>query len=268
MRKFILPTLLLGLYGASCQAQQTATENPAEAPKKAVEAPDVAASRTLVWKNGNTWQKVHEGYVKRAGEGNVDLAFFGDSITQWWPWQDFKARYGPLKGANFGIGGDKTQHVLWRVRNGEMDGMAPKVAVVLVGTNNLGGDSPEGIAQGITNIVAAIREKSPQTKMLLVGVFPRGWNANEWKWYRPKIKKINALIAKLDDGENVRYADFGPQLMGEENTVSREVFKDGVHLSGEGYKRWASAMQPILEEMMGLPKTAATPDATGEAKPE
>lgn len=261
-RASVIPALLGTLLHGACA--QTAPEAPAgpalAAPATTLPAPPVAkpdptvpAPLATVWKDGNSWPKVHEGYVKRAAQGKVDLVFFGDSITQWWPWQDFKKRFEPLRGVNFGIGGDKTQNLLWRVQNGEMDGITPKVAVVLIGTNNLGNDPADKIAAAITQIVASIREKSPTTKVLLLGLFPRGWDANEQKWYRPKIQNINTSIARLDDGKNVRYADYGPQLLEADGTLSRKVAKDGLHLSDEGYRRWAEAMQGTLLEMMGLP---------------
>jgi lysophospholipase L1-like esterase len=236
-----------------------ADEKPA-APPKSKEDPTIPVSRIgLKWSSTSSWQGTHEEYVKRAKAGNVNLVFFGDSLTHWWDGKDFKKRYVSLGGVNFGIGGDKTQHLLWRIQNGEMDGITPKVDVVLIGTNNLGDDRPEKIADGITKVISAIQEKSPTSKILLLGIFPRGWNANEAKWYDMKISKINSTISKLDDGKNVRYVDFGPKLRDEDGNVSRRIFKDGLHLSGEGYQIWADAMQPILDEMLGISGPVGVP---------
>lgn len=127
-----------------------------------------------VWKDGNTWLKTHESYVNRVKQVQwpIRIVFFGDSITQWWPWREFKDRYTQKQGAvNFGIGGDQVQNLLWRVENGEMDGISPRVAVVLIGTNNLGSNSPEQIAAGITKVVEAIHQKSKTTKVLLLGTW-------------------------------------------------------------------------------------------------
>ena len=259
----------MGLLAFASQIPLLAQENapvtvetapPAAEPKPAKEDPAEPIPRLgLKWKSGGGWQSTHEDYVKRAKEGKVNLVFFGDSITQWWDWQDFKKRYGSLNGVNFGIGGDKTQNLLWRVQNGEMEGITPKLAVVLIGTNNLGDDPADKIAAGIKKIVASIQEKSPTTKILLLGIFPRGWNANEVKWYQSKIEKINDESAKLDDGKNVRFADLGPKMLEADGTLSRKIFKDGLHLSGDGYARWAEAMQPLIDEMMGLPKVETAP---------
>ena len=250
-------------------AEQTA---PVVAPEKKIEStdPTLPADRlNLKWKTGGSWESTHLGYVKRAQKGNVNLVFFGDSITQWWGGADFKKRYGALGAVDFGIGGDKTQNLLWRIQNGEMDGITPKVAVVLIGTNNLGSASADKIAEGITLVVKAIREKSPQTKVLLLGIFPRGWNANELKWYQSKIQKINGTLAKLGDGKDVRFADLGPQMLEPDGTLSRTVFKDGLHPSAEGYKRWAEAMQPLLDEMLELPvPPAETPNAQVPVQPK
>src|SRR5262245_40480610 len=130
------------------------------------------------------WMKRHEGFVEEAKKGGIDVLFLGDSITD--AWRNFNAQnmrggkrvwekhFAPLKAANFGIGGDQTQHVLWRLQNGELEGIQPKVVVLMIGTNNVGRDSAEQIAEGITAIVREIHKRSPSTKVLLLGVFPRG----------------------------------------------------------------------------------------------
>ena len=124
------------------------------------------------------WVKRHEGFVAIAKKGDVDVLFLGDSITDAWrnkPAQPTgEKRFGTLKPANFGIGGDRTQHVLWRLNNGELDGIQPKVVVLMIGTNNTGSDPADQIAEGITAIVKTIRDKSPKTKVMLLAVFPRG----------------------------------------------------------------------------------------------
>src|SRR5262249_49674189 len=123
------------------------------------------------------WMKRHEGFVAIAKKGDVNVVFLGDSITDAWRNSGKKAwdkHFGPLKPANFGIGGDRTQHVLWRISNGEMEGIKPKVAVLMIGTNNVGGDSADQIADGIKAIVQKLGELSPDTKVLLLAVFPRG----------------------------------------------------------------------------------------------
>src|SRR4051812_17531698 len=138
-------------------------------------APEAASTPAPKKDNGN-FLKRHEAFVARAREGNVNVLFLGDSITAQWAsaGKDVWAqRYEKLPAANFGIGGDRTQHVLWRITNGELDGISPKVVVLMLGTNNIKSDPPAAIARADARIVQTIRQKLPATKVLLLGVFPR-----------------------------------------------------------------------------------------------
>ena len=196
------------------------------------------------------WVKRHEGFVAEAKKGGVDLLFMGDSITDGWRgrgsnvWSRF---YAPHHAANFGIGGDRTEHVLWRMDNGELDGIKPKVVVLMIGTNNTGGDSAEQIADGVTAIVKHIQHKSPHTKILLLAVFPRGKMIPNPG--NTKIIEINKTIAKLDDGKNVKYLDIGQKFM-RADQLPKEIMPDALHLSEEGYQIWADAITPTLKEML------------------
>ena len=199
------------------------------------------------------WMDLHTSFLKQAQEGNVDLLFLGDSITQGWggakkTWDRF---YTPRKAANFGIGGDRTQHVLWRIQNGELKGIEPKVAVLMIGTNNAGGNTPDEIAQGITAIVGELRQRLPKTKLLLLAVFPRGQKPAA---VRDKLNSVNEKIAKLDDGSNVRYLDIGRAFLNEDGTISKEIMPDYLHLSQKGYRLWAEAMEPTLWSLLDEPK--------------
>jgi lysophospholipase L1-like esterase len=203
------------------------------------------------------WVKRHEGFVAIAKKGDVDVLFLGDSITDGWRGFNPKNKsggknvweksFGPLKSANFGIGGDRTEHVLWRIQNGELDGIKPKVAVLMIGTNNTGANSAEEIAGGITAIVKHIREKSSGTKVLLLAVFPRGKmipNAGN-----TKIEEINKTIAKLDDGTNVKYLNIGEKFM-KDGQIPGEIMYDYLHLTESGYQIWADAITPTLTAML------------------
>jgi lysophospholipase L1-like esterase len=204
------------------------------------------------------WVSRHEGFVAIAKKGDVDVLFLGDSITDGWRGKDTKLNRGgkevwdkafaPLKAANFGIGGDQTQHVLWRIQNGELDGIKPKVAVLMIGTNNLGGHSAEQIADGITAIVRTVHEKSPQTKVLLLAIFPRGTKAGNPQ--RQKIDKINAIIAKLDNGKDVKYLDIGQKFLKEDGELTKEIMYDALHLTTPGYQIWADAITPTLQTLL------------------
>jgi lysophospholipase L1-like esterase len=195
----------------------------------------------------------HEQFLQQAKSGSIDLLFLGDSITQGWAnneiWQKF---YGPRKAANFGIGGDRTQHVLWRIENGELDGIKPKVVVLLIGTNNAKWNPPAEIATAIGDIARVIRAKT-DAKVLLLGVFPRGRDDRDP--LRPRIKEINRRISMLDDGENVRYLDFGRKFLENDGvSISRDIMPDALHLSLRGYQIWANAMEPLLKEMLSPPQ--------------
>src|SRR4051794_32709257 len=199
---------------------------------------------------------------RRAMDGNVGLLFVGDSITDGWRnfgprggrdvFEKSYRRYRPL---NIGIGGDRTQHVLWRLDADEGQGINPKVAVVMIGTNNLGSNSNEEIVAGVTKIVHALRQKLPSTKVLLLGIFPRDEKPDTQN--RNRIKAINTELAKLDDdGKTVKYLDIGDKFLEPDGTLPRDpegtqhTMSDALHPNAKGYQVWADAMKPTLEELM------------------
>ncbi len=196
-------------------------------------------------------EKRHLGFVEIAKKGGVDLLLLGDSITDGWRSGGKKVyaeAFEPLKSANFGIGGDRTQHVLWRLQNGELEGITPKLCMLMIGTNN-GKDPAEDVAAGITAIVKEIHTKSPTTKVLLLGIFPRGEKPNPG---REKNDKVNTIVAKLDDGgKTVKYLDIGAKFMNEDKTISKEIMPDYLHLTEKGYQIWADAVLPTVKEMLG-----------------
>jgi lysophospholipase L1-like esterase len=194
--------------------------------------------------------KTHERFVERAKEGKIDLLFLGDSITAGWNGggkEVWSRTYGPRNPANFGIGGDRTQNVLWRIENGEIEGIKPKVAVLMIGTNNSGSNSADEIADGIKAIVQRLREKLPETKVLLLAVFPRGEKPNAG---REKLIAVNEKIASLGDGKMVTYLDIGKDFLNDDATISKEIMPDFLHLSPKGYQIWADAIEPTLTKML------------------
>lgn len=208
-------------------------------------------------RDGN-WMKRHEKFVEMAKKGDVELLFLGDSITDAWGGEGhgggngakiFRDEFVPLKAANFGIGGDRTQHVLWRLRNGEFDGIKPKLVMLMIGTNNSNGkdNTAEEIADGVKAIVKEIHARSPKTKVLLLGIFPRGPKPNP---QRDKLKAVNAIIAKLDDGKTVKYLDIGDKFLEPDGTLTREIMPDALHLSEKGYRIWADAVKGPIKELM------------------
>jgi lysophospholipase L1-like esterase len=195
----------------------------------------------------------HEKINERVKQGNVDLIFIGDSITQAWEGngKDVWAKhYDKRNAANLGIGGDRTQHVLWRLDHGNIDGIAPKLAVLMIGTNNSNGtdNTAEEIGAGITAIVKKLREKLPQTKVLILGVFPRGPKPNP---QREKNAKASEISSQLADDENVFYLDIGKEFLTDDGELTKEIMPDYLHLSPQGYEIWATAIEPKVAQLMG-----------------
>ena len=224
----------------------------APATKPAPQTPDVAAPK-LDNKTGEPqtgFMQAHEKFVQIAKEGKTDLLFLGDSITAGWGGQKgiWEKEFGAYKPANFGIGGDRTQHVLWRIENGELEGIKPKVVMLMIGTNNVGSDEPEATAKGVTKIVQTIRQKLPDAKILLLAVFPRGEKPD----YSGRVKNtaVNDIIAKLDDQKHVYFLDIGSKFLEPDGTLTKEIMPDLLHLSAKGYQIWADAVGPKLKELM------------------
>jgi beta-glucosidase len=193
--------------------------------------------------------------LNRAKEhpGNYDIEFIGDSIMQGWEgrgrnvWQEF---YGKRKVINFGVSGDRTQHVLWRFENGQLDGIKAKVAVVMIGTNNSNNkdNSEAEILEGVRDIVQQIHTRQPDTKILLLSIFPRG---HTFSVQRGKILQVNQALEKMDDGQHIFYLDFGSQFIEPDGTISKTIMPDYLHPNEAGYKIWANAMEPKLEQLLG-----------------
>lgn len=203
------------------------------------------------------WVARHEGFLAEAKQGNYELVFIGDSITDRWRkqglevWNKF---YVPRHALNLGISGDRTQHVLWRLDHGELAGLKPKAVVLMIGTNNTGQEkdgsarnSTSEVIAGVTAVVEKIRTKVPQSKLLLLAVFPRGAVSAP---QRAQIKEINSAIAKLDDGKMVKFIDIGNVFLAEDGSIPKTIMPDLLHPSQQGYQRWAEAMEPTLAAMV------------------
>jgi lysophospholipase L1-like esterase len=214
----------------------------------ALNAPLVPAPRT----SPTNWLARHEGFVAQAKSGGIDLLFMGDSITDGWRTRGsnvWRKSYEPRHAANFGIGGDRTQHVLWRTRTGELTGVKPKVTVLMIGTNNSKDDQPEPIANAIKLMVQGIRTQCPATKVLLLAVFPRNKTTDTPEQLATN-RKVNEIIAKLDDGKNVRFLDINKVFLGPDGKVPKDIMPDFLHPNEHGYQLWADAMEPTLAQMM------------------
>lgn len=195
----------------------------------------------------------HRCFVEVAQRGDIDLLFVGDSITDFFGrgdrgrevWREF---YGDRKAANFGISGDTTQDVLWRMQNGELEGFSAKVIVLMLGTNNIGRNENADIAAGDAAIIDEFRVQQPQAKILLLGVFPRGEPGDAG---RAAVAEINALLEMMADNEHVYYLDAGAALLKPDGTFKEGSMADGVHPATRGYDLWAEAMEPMLKTLLG-----------------
>ena len=207
-----------------------AQAQPAAVAPKATK-PDASAAIEKKDADGR-FRKMHESFLARGKSGPIDLLFIGDSITAGWTkaphvWEHYFGKYQP---ANFGIGGDQTQHVIWRIENGELDGIKPKVVVLMLGTNNTGANTADEIAAADRKIVQMIQAKIPDTKVLVLAVSPRGPRKNaqgvvteavsaEARKRMEIINAVNAQLAKLDDGKNVRFLDINARFLADDGTI-------------------------------------------------
>jgi lysophospholipase L1-like esterase len=215
----------------------------------------------------------HQQLLAKAKSGGIDLYFLGDSITRRWgaiDYPDFLANWRKTfhgwNAGNFGWGADRTENILWRLANGELDGVDPKVIVLLAGTNNVGkepGDDARvaDVSRGVKAIVAACREKAPAATIVLVAIFPR----NDNPAVMPTIARINASLATLADGQNVRFLDVNARLADADGVLFEGMTLDGLHPSVKGYAAWAEGLKPILTELVGPPAaTDHAPPPTGD----
>ncbi|MDE0817254.1 MAG: GDSL-type esterase/lipase family protein [Pirellulaceae bacterium] len=197
------------------------------------------------------WLTRHESFNKRVAQGKVDLVFIGDSITQGWEGsgKDVWAKYYANRNTvNLGIGGDRTQHVIWRLDNGNLKNITPKAAVIMIGTNNSGSNTSAEIADGVKVIVEQIRKMSPKTKILVLGVFPRGTNNDD---ARRKVNQgANAIFKNLADSKHVHYLDIGKHFLTDDGTLTREIMPDLLHLSPKGYLIWAESIEKPLVDLL------------------
>jgi lysophospholipase L1-like esterase len=228
----------------------------------------VAAPRT----DGNS-QIAHKQLVEEAGRGGIDVYFEGDSITRRWRATDYpnflanwtKNFFG-WNAADFGWGGDCTQNMLWRLTNGELDGVNPKVIVILAGTNNVGKTPADAakvaeITQGIKAVVDICRAKAPSAKIVLMAIFPR----NDSLVVGPTIDRINENIARFADGNTVRFLDINGELADKNGILFEGMTVDKLHPSLRGYQVWADNLRPILTELLGpQASTDHAPPPTGD----
>ena len=251
--RFVVPLVVCLFITAFCPS------GLAQSPAPAVAVAPADASMAAPKKGSAYFFELHESFLKRAKAGPIGVLFLGDSITEGWTkaphiWEHYFGKYQP---ANFGIGGDRTQHVIWRIENGELDGIAPKVVVLMLGTNNTGDNTAEEIAAADRKIVGLIQQHLPETKIILLAIFPRGPRKNRdgtpepWEKKMAIIHAVNADLAKLDDGKRIRFLDINAHFMANDGTtVPNIIMPDQLHPNVAGYQLWAEAIEPLLAEMM------------------
>lgn len=218
----------------------------------------------------------HLQLLEKAKTGRIDVYFEGDSITRRWGATDYpellahwNANFFGWNAADFGWGGDTTQNILWRLSNGELEGVHPKVIVLLAGTNNVGRTVPQGgddgkvadITNGIKAVLDLLRAKAPDARIILMGIFPRNDNIA----VMPTIDRINDNISRFADGKTILYLNINSQLAGPNGRLYDGMMGDGLHPSVRGYQVWADALKPLFQEFLGSPaKEDHAPPPTGD----
>jgi len=219
----------------------------------------------------------HRQLLAKRTQGKIDVYFEGNSITRRWGATDYpqflanwRQNFTGWNAADFGWGADRIEHMLWRLENGELDGVNPKVIVILAGTNNVGkvpgGDEKVAdITRGLRALVNLAHTKAPNATIVLTGIFPRGDNPATAKEINAEIARINANLARMADGKSIRYVNVNDKLVDSTGTPRAELFMDGLHPALAGYQIWADALKPILTELLGPPaSTDQAPPPTGD----
>jgi beta-glucosidase len=200
------------------------------------------------------WARQHKLALERIGRGEVDLLLLGDSITQGWADEGrriWDAYYGRRRAVSLGFSGDRTENLLWRLDHGEIERITPKLVVVMIGTNNTGTrrDPPEETASGIQAILTTLRTRLPGTKILLLGVFPRGASADNP--LRKLNLAINDRIRHYADNQQVFFLDLSPRFHDGRGHLSQDLMPDYLHLSERGYHVWADGMEDMIRKLLG-----------------
>jgi lysophospholipase L1-like esterase len=221
----------------------------------------------------NNSHLAHQQLLAKAKSGGIDLYFLGDSITRRWGATDYpdflahwKQTFHGWNAGNFGWGGDRTENILWRLENGELDGVNPKVIVLLAGTNNVGKEAGNEtkvaeVTRGLKAIVDLCRKKAPGATIVVTAIFPR----NDSPAPKLAIDRINANLGKLADGKSVRFLDVNARLADAKGTLFKGMTVDGLHPGTKGYQVWADGLKPILTELLGPPAaTDHAPPPTGD----
>ena len=206
-------------------------------------------------RNDAWWQNRHKSFNERIAKGNVDVLMIGDSITHGWEgkgkevWAEY---YAKRNAVNLGIGGDRTQHVLWRLENGNIEGISPKLAVLMIGTNNSNDNTPVEIAEGIAMIVKKLRTELPEMKVLVLAIFPRGANADDpRRKVNEQANEIVAMMLRVAGDPKIEYLDIADAFLTDDGVLPKEIMPDLLHPHEKGYGIWAEAVEPTIQRMLG-----------------
>ncbi len=252
MRRMVQVTailLLSSLLLAGCTSpQKQAFRAAAEKNHSAVTPVQQTAEWAVKW-----WGPRHEAVCQRLKEGHVDLLFIGDSITHGWEnvgkavWNRY---YADRRAVNMGFSGDRTQHVLWRLDHSPLSAISPKLTIVMIGTNNSNGqdNTAEEIADGIIAICQRLRDRLPETKILLLAIFPRNPEPGP---QREKNAEASRLASQIADGKMVHYLDINEGFLTDDDILGKEIMPDYLHPNEAGYEIWAKAIEPTVAELMG-----------------
>jgi len=251
-RMVIIGLLLLSMILIGCASQQRLAFKLVEEKKHQAVTP---VQSTFDWAI-EWWGPRHEAVNERIKKGNVDMLFIGNSITHGWEnegkevWDTY---YGHRNAVNMGFGGDWTQHVLWRLDHSDLENISPKLAVILIGTNNSNGDdnTPEEIADGIITICQRLRNRLPSMKILLLGIFPRG---PEPSAQREKNRVASLRASRISDDKMIHYLNINQIFLAENGILTKDIMPDYLHLSEKGYRMWAEAMEPKVAQLLGETK--------------
>ncbi len=194
-----------------------------------------------------------KGFLEAGKKPGIQIVFLGDSISDSWPGRGKEAwneHYAPFNAVSFGVSGERTEDTLGHIEGGVLDALNPKVVVIMIGTNNIGhfpDEKPEWTAAGVKKIIEKVHAKLPKTKVLLLGVFPRGTKDSP---HRKAVEGINAVISKYGDGKKVTYLDLTSKFLDESGEIPKDIMPDKLHPTAAGYKIWAEAMKPTLDALM------------------
>ena len=220
--------------------------------------PDPTRPEPAVWPEApDAWPRMADALAVEARRIDPRLVFLGDSITQGWGGEgraEWKARFAPLGAANLGIGGDRTQNILWRIMHGALAGLRPELVVLKIGVNNLWSEVQEcgtdRVADGVAACAAAIRAKCPDAKVLVLGILPT--QAAPDAPLRAVVRAVNARSAALVSalGDQVSFADIGAAFLEPDGRISPDIMPDGCHLSPGGYALFADALEPLVRGLL------------------